>query len=53
MICQRLIVAGISLVAALCSQVADAEIRIATAGPITGPIAWLGEQYLRASEMAV
>jgi ABC-type branched-subunit amino acid transport system substrate-binding protein len=32
---------------------AEAEIRIATAGPMTGPAAWIGEQYLRAAEMAV
>jgi branched-chain amino acid transport system substrate-binding protein len=53
MVYQRLIIAVISLVAVLCAPAADAEIRIATAGPMTGPISWLGEQYLRASEMAV
>jgi branched-chain amino acid transport system substrate-binding protein len=53
MVCQRLIVAGVSLIAALYAPAADAEIRIATAGPITGPTAWIGEQYLRATEMAV
>jgi len=52
---QRLIVAGLSLLVTLClcASAADAEIRIAIAGPITGPTSWIGEQYLRAAEMAV
>jgi branched-chain amino acid transport system substrate-binding protein len=53
MVYQRSMIAVTSLVAVLCAPAADAEVRIATAGPMTGPIAWLGEQYLRASEMAV
>jgi branched-chain amino acid transport system substrate-binding protein len=53
MFCQRLIIASISLVAAICAPAADAEIRIATAGPMTSPVAWFGEQYLRAAEMAI
>jgi branched-chain amino acid transport system substrate-binding protein len=32
---------------------AGAEVRIGVAGPMTGPIAWFGEQYLRASGLAV
>jgi branched-chain amino acid transport system substrate-binding protein len=39
--------------AALCATTAGAEIRIGVAGPMTGPIAWFGEQYLRATETAV
>ncbi len=39
--------------ALLCVTSASAEIRIATAGPMTGPIAWFGEQYLRATGLAV
>jgi branched-chain amino acid transport system substrate-binding protein len=41
------------LAAALCATAAQAEIRIGVAGPMTGPIAWFGEQYLRAAELAV
>jgi branched-chain amino acid transport system substrate-binding protein len=51
MLRQRLIT--IALVAGLHAPAAEAEIRIATAGPMTGPTAWIGEQYLRAAEMAV
>jgi branched-chain amino acid transport system substrate-binding protein len=51
MLCQRLIV--IALIAGLHAPMAEAEIRIATAGPMTGSAAWIGEQYLRAAEMAV
>jgi branched-chain amino acid transport system substrate-binding protein len=51
MLCQRLV--AIALIAALQAPRAEAEIRIATAGPMTGPTAWIGEQYLRAAEMAV
>src|SRR4051812_19792000 len=46
-------VASISLLTAFCAPAADAEIHIATAGPMTGPIDWFGEQYLRGADMAV
>jgi branched-chain amino acid transport system substrate-binding protein len=38
---------------ALFARAAAAEILIATAGPMTGPIAWFGEQYQRAAGLAV
>jgi branched-chain amino acid transport system substrate-binding protein len=40
-------------VVVLSATAAEAEIRIGVAGPMTGPIAWFGEQYLRATGMAV
>jgi branched-chain amino acid transport system substrate-binding protein len=45
----------ISVIAAsaFCDPAAEADIRIGIAGPMTGPIAWFGEQYLRATELAV
>jgi branched-chain amino acid transport system substrate-binding protein len=52
MIRSGLLVAGV-IAAALCARVAEAEIRIGVAGPMTGPTAWFGEQYLRATELAV
>ncbi len=53
MICQRLLVISVIAVAALCAPAAAAEIRIATAGPMTGAYAWFGEQYLRGAGLAV
>jgi ABC-type branched-subunit amino acid transport system substrate-binding protein len=41
------------LAAAAWATSAAAEIRIGVAGPMTGPIAWFGEQYLRATELAL
>jgi branched-chain amino acid transport system substrate-binding protein len=41
------------LSAAALAAPARAEILIGVAGPMTGPIAWFGEQYLRASGLAV
>jgi branched-chain amino acid transport system substrate-binding protein len=35
------------------ASAANAEIRIGTAGPMTGPIAWFGEQYVRGAGLAV
>jgi branched-chain amino acid transport system substrate-binding protein len=37
----------------LCETTAQAEIRIAVAGDMTGANAWFGEQYQRAAELAV
>jgi branched-chain amino acid transport system substrate-binding protein len=39
--------------AALCATTAQAEIRIAVAGDMTGANAWFGEQYQRGAELAV
>ena len=39
--------------AALCASAVQAEILIATAGPMTGPMAWGGEQFERAAVLAV
>jgi branched-chain amino acid transport system substrate-binding protein len=41
------------IAAALGITTAAADIRIGVAGPLTGPTAWFGEQYLRATELAV
>jgi hypothetical protein len=45
----------VSLISAtvLGAQAAEAEIRIATAGPMTGAQSWQGEQFERGAEMAV
>src|SRR5262245_58999333 len=53
MLCWRLLVISVISVGTLCCQVVKAEIRIATAGPMTGVYAWSGEQYQRAAELAV
>lgn len=50
--CQLLLLSVVS-VAVLCAPAADAEIRIATAGAMTGSYAWFGEQYQRGTELAV
>jgi len=49
----RSFIAGIFLVAALGARAAEAEILIATAGPMTGVYAWAGERYQRGAAMAV
>jgi branched-chain amino acid transport system substrate-binding protein len=48
-----LFVISVIAAAALGATTAAADIRIGVAGPMTGPIAWFGEQYLRATGMAV
>src|SRR5262245_32764312 len=53
MIRRRLLVISAISIAALCARSGEAEIAIGVAGPMTGPIAWFGEQYLRAVGMAV
>ena len=53
MVCRRLLVASIVAVAALRAPAAEAEIRIAVAGPMSGAQSWFGEQFLRAAELAV
>jgi branched-chain amino acid transport system substrate-binding protein len=44
---------AIALMVALFPPIAGAEIRIGTAGPLVGPIAWFGEQYTRGAGLAV
>ena len=53
MVRRRSLAVAIALAAALCARAAGAEVVIATAGPMTGPIAWFGEQYQRAAGLAV
>jgi branched-chain amino acid transport system substrate-binding protein len=53
MVRQRLLVAGIISVAVFGAPAADAEVWIATAGPMTGAYAWFGEQYQRGVGLAV
>jgi branched-chain amino acid transport system substrate-binding protein len=48
-----LLFGSIISIVALCTTTARAEILIGVAGPMTGPTAWFGEQYLRATELAV
>lgn len=53
MIHWRLLVATIISMVVLNAPQTKAEIRIGTAGPITGPIAWFGEQYTNGAGLAV
>ena len=53
MVRRRSLAIAIVFAAALCARAVGAEILIATAGPMTGPIAWFGEQYQRAAGLAV
>jgi branched-chain amino acid transport system substrate-binding protein len=53
MICRNRIVAGIFSAVALWVPAAEADIRLATAGPMTGVYAWAGERYQRGAELAV
>ena len=50
---RRLVVAAGVMLAAVLGWPARGEVVIGVAGPMTGPIAWFGEQYLRATGMAV
>jgi branched-chain amino acid transport system substrate-binding protein len=45
--------ASVISAAAFCAQSAEAEIRIATAAPMTGIYAWAGERFQRGAELAV
>jgi branched-chain amino acid transport system substrate-binding protein len=49
----RLLVVSVISIAALCARVAEAEILIGVAGPMTGKDAWFGEQLQRGAELAV
>ena len=53
MIRRSLNVAVVVSITALFSPAVIAEIRIGTAGPMVGPIAWFGEQYTRGAGLAV
>jgi branched-chain amino acid transport system substrate-binding protein len=48
-----LLVVGMISAAVHCATPARAEIRIGVAGPMTGAQSWFGEQYLRATGLAV
>jgi branched-chain amino acid transport system substrate-binding protein len=48
-----LVVVSVISIAANCALEAEAEILIATAGPMTGVYAWAGERYQRGAGMAV
>ena len=50
---RRFLIIGVALTAALCARAAEAEIRIATASPMSGDHSWAGEQYERGAGMAV
>jgi branched-chain amino acid transport system substrate-binding protein len=47
------LVVGVVAAATLGARAAQADIRIATAGPMTGVYAWAGERYQRGAELAV
>jgi branched-chain amino acid transport system substrate-binding protein len=53
MVRRRLLVVIVILIAALGARSAEAEILIGVAGPMTGKIAWYGEQMQRGAEQAV
>jgi hypothetical protein len=53
MVSLGLFVTSLICAAALGATTAAAEIRIAVAGPMTGPMAWGGEQFERGAGMAV
>jgi branched-chain amino acid transport system substrate-binding protein len=50
---RELLAVAIGLAAALCARAAAAEILIGVAGPITGTLAWYGEQMERGTALAV
>jgi branched-chain amino acid transport system substrate-binding protein len=53
MVRRRLFVASVILIATCCAASARAEILIGMAGPMTGKLAWFGEQLERGAELAV
>jgi branched-chain amino acid transport system substrate-binding protein len=53
MVRTRLLVVGVISIAALGARAAEADIRIGVAGDMTGALAWFGEQYQRATDLAV
>jgi branched-chain amino acid transport system substrate-binding protein len=50
---RRSIAVAVVMLAAALNYPAYAEVLIGIAGPITGPVAWIGEQMQRGAEMAV
>jgi branched-chain amino acid transport system substrate-binding protein len=48
-----LLIVGVMASAALWARVAEADIRIGVAAPMTGVYAWAGERYERGAELAV
>jgi branched-chain amino acid transport system substrate-binding protein len=53
MVRSGLLAVSIVSAAAFCAPPTQAEILIATAGPMTGIYAWAGERYQRGAELAV
>ena len=53
MVRSGLLVVSVISAAALWARAAEADIRIGVAGDMTGALAWFGEQYQRAAELAV
>jgi branched-chain amino acid transport system substrate-binding protein len=50
---RKLLAVGAIWISVLGARSAEAEILVGVAGPMTGAIAWFGEQYLRAVDLAV
>jgi branched-chain amino acid transport system substrate-binding protein len=50
---RKLLFVSVISIAALCARAAEAEIRIGVASDMTGALAWSGEQYQNAAELAV
>ena len=53
MVRSGLLVVSVIAAGALWARAAEADIRIGVAGDMTGALAWFGEQYQRAAELAV
>ena len=53
MVRRKLLAVAIGLAAALCARAEAAEVLIGIAAPMTGPLAWFGEQVKRGAELAV
>jgi branched-chain amino acid transport system substrate-binding protein len=53
MVRRKLLLTCAISITALCARAAEAEIRIAVAGDMTGALAWFGEQYEHGTGMAV
>jgi branched-chain amino acid transport system substrate-binding protein len=49
----RLLVVSVISIAALCATNVRADVLIGVAGPMTGTLAWYGEQFERGAELAV
>ena len=53
MVRRKALASAMTLALAFVARAAEADIRIAVAGPMTGANAWFGEQYQRGAELAV